>query len=469
MVKKYGRVRDTALWLEVEDVAKGKERPAIIRMTGFIHTEKEDISIFKVLREEVIRDYLRKTGEFRTLSVYLAAGDYFYRLFPYKENIEVSIRYSYHYESGIMDPKRKPKVVRYKGLFHPDKNPAPSNDGYSNRSVDDLNKLEPIEVHLELQDRREEVFRVKTTSGIFTNVDTETFIRGVTAYEMQKVRVDGKAPLDVIEIDKPDQTKTYEELFIPHATPLKDIPGFLQERRSGVYKQGIGTFLQEWRDNLTWFVFPLYKPERFKEDRYKAVIYAMPPEEIPGLDTTYREELKTIYIVTTGNSLQVDGGRNSELNDGVGFRFPDASAFMKKPVEITKEGVKANRGRLMFEAAHRERKDQLQYMPVGDPTSNIFFESSRILKQQFLLQTVAWENSDPEKIYPGMPCRYVYFDKGEYIELMGTIVTTYTVAAVNGSAGEEKPMVRGTQIILLLERKDREEKTYPSETFGATP
>jgi hypothetical protein len=68
-----------------------------------------------------------------------------------------------------------------------------------------------------------------------------------------------------------------------------------------------------------------------------------------------------------------------------------------------------------------------------------------------------------------MPCRYVYFDKGEYIELMGTIVTTYTVAAVNGSAGEEKPMVRGTQIILLLERKDREEKTYPSETFGATP
>jgi hypothetical protein len=99
--------------------------------------------------------------------------------------------------------------------------------------------------------------------------------------------------------------------------------------------------------------------------------------------------------VTTGNSLQVDGGRNSELNDGVGFRFPDASAFMRKPVEITKEGVKANRGRLMFEAAHRERKDQLQYMPVGDPTSNIFFESSRILKQQFLLQTVAWENSDP--------------------------------------------------------------------------
>ena len=449
-------------------MTNGKERPTHVRMAGFIHTEEEDISIFKVLREELIRDYLRKTGEYRTMALYLAAGDYFHRLLPYKENLEVSIRYSHHYDSGALDPKRKPKVIRFKALFHPDKNPTPSNDSFTNRTVEDLNRMEPIEVMLELQDRREEVFRIKTTSGMFPAVDTETFIRGITSFELEKIMVDGKAPLDVIEIDKPDQTQTYKELFIPHGTALKDIPGFLQEHRAGIYKAGIGSFLQEWRDNLTWFVFPLYKPERFKEDRHKAVIYGMPPEEVAGLDRTYREEMKTIYIVTSGNSLQVDGGRNSELNDGVGFRTPDATAFMKKPVEITKEGVKANRGRLMSEAATRDRKDQLQYMPVGDPTANMFFEASKVLKQQYLLQTVTWENSDPEKIYPGMPCRYVYFDKGEYIELMGSIVMSYTVTSINGSAAEDKTMMRSTQLLVLLERSDREQKTYPSKTYGAT-
>ena len=119
------------------------------------------------------------------------------------------------------------------------------------------------------------------------------------------------------------------------------------------------------------------------------------------------------------------------MNEGSGYRMPDARAYMKKPVKITENGPQASRAELNHEVIIKERSDGLNYAPVaqGGPSSNPFIERSKILQRSMAQIDLVWENSDPMLIYPGMPCKYIYLSQGKAISLKGTILFVHSFAA----------------------------------------
>ncbi len=454
-------IKNHPLWEDFRSIFEKPETADNIHLTGEVHTVNEDVPIFKILQAENVRNYMKDTSEFFVVTAYMAAGDYLYRVYPYKDNLEVTIKQMWMTTKGELDEDRPPKTNRYKAIFKPEMNPRGTNDPLSQRKIDDLNRLAPVTIVLELQDRREEALRSKTVSGIYHDLKMEDVIRAATYYEVQKVKVEGKTPLEVIDIVEPDNQQPYPHLLLPSNIFVEDLPGWLQEKAKGVYNAGIGSFFQDFEDKPSWFVYPLYNDQRFDKAGKKLVVYDVPQDKMPGMDTTYRKEGDVLYVATTGNTGNLKTAHNRELSQGVGFRFADGESFMKKPVEITSDGVNAKRKRLNYEFANYDRKDQNPYSPTYQSTSNPYFMMSKNIAYQMSLHVVTWETSNPDLIYPGMPCRFVYADKDEKVELDGTVVFCFTNTVIQGNPLEDRRHVRFSQIGLMLKRPDLEPENPP--------
>lgn len=450
-MKSNGIVNTTPLWEDILSVVGSSDKKRNLHVSAIFHTEKEDFPVMKVLLVENKRDYYKSTGEYGAISVYMSMGDYIYRLIPFRDHLEISLKTTCMDDSGKSHKDNPPTVVRYKALINFNINPFPSSENISNRSIADLNLLPPVTATLELQDRCEELLRLKTLDGSFSNKTTEQILKGAWLHEANKVKVDGKDIVQILQIDPPDNSAVYGNLVIPNGTLLRDIPGFLQEKGKGVYTGGIGSFFQRYNNKPGWFVYPLYKKERFDQDRFKLVIYAVPEGKMPGMNRTYRTEGKITYIAATGEKKMADTSKNTDLNHGTGFRMPDAEAFMLKPVEIGPDGIKANRRRLVHEVSHRERKDQINSANMQSSSANSFKQYSDVLSREFSAVAVTWENSNPDLLYPGMPVKYVYMDRGEYIESKGTLVTAYSVTKLIGNPLEESNHAVSTQLNILVE------------------
>lgn len=455
-------IKKHALWEDYKEIFQQAEPGENIHLSGEMHTVEEDFPIFKILRSEHTRNYMKETSEFYVIHTYMAAGDYLYRVFPFKDNLEVSIRQTWLTSKGELNPDKPPKVIRYKAIFNPSENPSGDRDVLGSRKIDDLNRLAPVTMVLELQDRCEEAVRTKSISGIYHDVTMEDAIRAATHYEVSKVKVQGKVPIEVIDIVEPDNKKPYPYLLLPTNLFVEDLPGWLQEKAKGIYNTGIGSFFQRFEDKPTWFIYPLYNDTRFDKPGKKLVVYDVPQDKMSGMDTTFRKEGDILYIATTGNTGSLKTAFNRELNQGVGFRFADGESFMKKPVKITEDGVTAVRNRLNYELANHERKDQNPYSPTYQSTSNPYFVMSKNVAYQMTLHVVTWENGDSDLIYPGMPCRFIFADKDKRSEVDGTVVFCYSNTVIQGNPLEDRRHVRVSQLGLMLRRQDEKTEKPPT-------
>ena len=210
-----GEIISTSLWDDILSVTGTTDRSRILRLFITIHTEKEDFQPMKVLVYENLRDYYKDTGETFHIRVMMTFGDYIYRVIPFKDNLEISLTTSWMFEGGDENEDLPPKEVRYKALLDTQKNPFFGSQSLTNRSNIDLNHMPLQEINFELVDRREELLRLKTVSGIYRNISVEQVLRGVFFHEANKIKVDGKNSIEVLDLDPPDQKNSVPELLLP--------------------------------------------------------------------------------------------------------------------------------------------------------------------------------------------------------------------------------------------------------------
>lgn len=454
-MKSEGNIENTPLWIDIFSILSKGNSKRQLHISAIIHNEKEDFPVIKILLLENKRDYYRSTGEYSNLTVFMTASDYLYRVIPFRDHLEISLKLTVFFDKDVKGKDKKSEIVRYKALISFDKNSLPTSENISNRERNELNLLPPVTVMFELQDRNEEVLRLKTIDGTFNNVGVEAMLKSSFLDSLSDVKIDGKPVVEVVDVVPPDNKKSLMNLVIPSGTLVRDLPGFLQEKSKGIYKTGLGSFFQRYKNKPTWFVYPLHDKDRFKTDVVKLVIYSIPPEKMPGMNNTYRTEGKVIYVVTTGDRKAADTSKNTDLNQGVGFRMSDPESFMIKPVEITETGINANRRRLNTEIAGRERKDQLNSASYQPLSGNQYSHFSRLASNNFSGMAVVWENSDPSLLYPGMPVKYVHMDRGDYIESKGTLIGCFSVTKLIGNPLEESDHVTSTQLNIFMEPQSR--------------
>lgn len=459
-----GELEFSPIWQDVKDVLYSGTKQTRTDYTAMVHTVKDDFVAGKILEIEEMRDYIDSVSETVHIRFLLGMGDYVYKLYPYRENLEFTVKKIPLTDDDKPDRTKKVLVQRYKAILSPNKNPQVTSTLVTDQDINTLNNQQMVEVTLELQDRRFEPLRIKTTrGGVFRNLTAKRLIYAMLLGESLNVLVDGQPPVDGMELYDPDNKDVIPDFFVPSGMKISMLPTYIQEKLQGVYNTGIGTFFQSYKDKTFWFVYPTFNYERFDEDVNRMVIYAVPEDRFPGVERTYKQDKKLLHVLVTGDRSYYDSAKITDLNQGVGFRMVDANAIMKKPVLMTPDGPQAARSRLNFEVGSRERQDGLYYAPTIAPSANPFRIYSQLNGRNLARMNVAWENSRSDLVYPGMPCKYVFMDKDEYIQRRGIVCGCYTVTTLVGPPTTSSTYRTSSHLSLLVEPN---EKTPPKPAIG---
>lgn len=421
----------SSLWPEVEEIIYNKRKPTRKKISVMVHTEKEGFPVYNILSIDTVSDYANAIGDDIEIKFRMLFGDYVLRLFPYRNNLELTVKREILIEgTNKPDPDYPIQTIRYKAMFSMDENIVVDVSQFKLIDHESLNKMDIVTVKLQLIDRWLEPFRVKMiTSSVFQNKTQKQLLHSITGAESSLIQVDGQPALQGLDIVEPDNTEVRTQIMFPDGKRVVDLPTYLQEKSNGVYNAGIGCYFAYWKELRYWFIYPLYKVSRFDEDTDKAIFYNVPEERFQGVNRTYKKEGKTLKVACTGAKKYAEATDQYSLNEGVGFRMAAANAYMKKPIEIKEEGPVGKRTNLNFEVGMAYREDNLNFASWTQQriSSNPFVEYSRFVHRQSARVDVVWEQSDPTLLYPGMPCKYIFLEKNQIKELKGTILFVQTL------------------------------------------
>lgn len=454
------------IWPEIQKIIFSGKKNITHEYRGMLHTEKEDIPILRIISVDTVRDYVNNVGDYTIVEFKMALGDYAIRMYPYRNNLEFTIKKIPLKEVfTVKDPDYEIEIIKYKAVFMMDQNPIVNVSELEQYDPESLNKANVIDVKLQLVDRSLEPLRIKMVNGIYRNYTQKELIHSMLGGESMKVLIDGKPSIDGIDIVEPDNKEKVKHSIIPDGTHLVSLTSHMQEEMNGIYNSGLGTYLQIYKKKKFWFVYSLYDFKRFDEDKNKAIFYSVTQEKLPGENRTYRRENNILHVVVTAARRYQDSAEIDYMNYGVGFRTSDARPYMKKPVVITEEGPIGNRKSLNHEVSVEDRKDGLNYMPVTSRTlssnkfighrgisNNPFVDYSNVNARNTARFDITWENADPNLLHPGMPCKYIYQDKTKLVELKGVILFVHVFVSIFGNGITNKSYKTMCSITIVTEK-----------------
>lgn len=461
-------IEKSPIWADIKDIFESEAKPVKFEYRAMVHTEKEDIPVFKILSLDCVRDYANNIGDIVKTEFVVPLGDYITRIYPYRTNLEFTIkRITLTEETNKKLPNSKITIERYKAVFLVDENPIYTGSEYEHMDYESLNTMNIVNVKFQLLDRSLEPLRIKTVSGVYRQVTQKTLLHALLAGESMKIKVDGRTAIDGVDIVDPDNNEVKKHVILPSGTLLTAFPTYLQENMGGVYSAGIGNYIQAYNEKKMWFVYPLFRPGRFlnsKDDR--AVFYAITSGKYNGTERTYFKDGSILKVATTGERKYKDSADIDYINSGSGFRMADPRSYLKKPVILTPDGPKPARGSLNTEVAAEPRKDGLNYAPRVQASANPFKEYSRVNARNMARIDFIWENADPGLLYPGMPCKYIFLEDGKVVELQGTVVFAHATTQLQGQGMSGKIYCTNCAITILAKQKTNTRKAAASKPQG---
>jgi len=462
-------IESTALWKDIQDIITSNSNPVKFDYKAMLHTSREDIPIFKLISIDVIRDYYNNISDQINIELMMPMGDYMHRLYPNRNNLEMTIKKIQLKESDNTKEKNSNiRTDRFKVIFLPNDNKVYSSSELSSRDHDTLNAADVINVKLQLVNRSLEAIRIKTVQGIYRQVTQKQIIHSILVGESNKIIIDGKPSIDGIDIIEPDNKDIKKHIILPSGLRIVSMPTYLQEKMGGVYSTGIGTYLQKFNNKNIWYIYPLYNTSRFNDSLNKAIIYSLPQNRYNGLDRTYKSSNNTLKIVVTSENKYIDSADLDYMNRGSGYRLSDARSFMKKPIEISEDGPVGRRTNLNHEVVALDRDDNLNYAPISSNriSSNPFQEYSLISARQMARIDLIWENADIDLIYPGMPCKFIFLHKDLPVELNGIIAFAHSYTTVQGNTVTNNVYKNKCIIVIMVEKYSQVIELLKAEPIG---
>lgn len=431
----YDIMERSPLLLELNKVLEKGKNNHFVDYEVKIHTREKDLtyanSKIRVKTLNIHRDFVKSVGDYIYIEISILFGDYIRDIYPYRENLEVTITEKNKVSSGVHERNSKNRTERYKAVFLYDQNTAVS---HVSGAKEQLNQRGFITLRLELLDRSLEVLRTHTVKGNFNKAIStkdkdakytfDEFMRSITGKRSEEILIDGKKSIECLDIVQPDNIEGIKNLLIDSNTNILSLPTYIQEKGTGLYKAGIGTYVQKYKGKKSMFVYPTHDTNLFNKTTDRLVIYLIPAGIYATLPDTYREDSGTVYVMSESDNLVKDLAESDLMSEGSGFRKSDARSMMTKPVLVTPDGPVAVRAFINTEVVHKAREDNLDYAPnaMDKIGVNKFKEYSDINKKSGSNIQVVWRNSDISLIRPSMPVKIVTYDQKKRIEVFGVVL-----------------------------------------------
>lgn len=463
-------ITSSPVWLDIKKVFTSKTPlPRFIYQLK-IHTEKDDISVIKLVSYNIIRDYVGANGDYMNVECIMPLGDYALKLFPYRDNLQVSIRLidvREKKEPKYVPPSEEIEILKYKAIFATD-NPSIDKD-IVKYDIQTLNNSQVLTVKFQLSEMATLPILISRIYGNHHDKTPEDILRQVLTKWTSNIEVDGEACIDTIDIYPPDNKAKLKNVVIKDGLHLIEFPRYLQEKLGGVYTKGLGTYFQYYDKKLRWYIYPLYDPSRFdKETRKRLIIYDVPKEKYSNIEKTFAVEGDIVSIVITSGIDYIDNNKNNEMNEGAGFKMLDARSIMKKPVRVVDDyRFRASRTETTFEVQASERKDKLNYTETLPTSANSYNLYSLMNMRRRAEMVLKWEHADNTLIYPGMPIKYVTYDGEEVVEIFGNVASTDTNIVSTSKDLKDTPYSVTMAMKLYIERVEKlKEKEPDTKSFG---
>jgi hypothetical protein len=184
----------------------------------------------------------------------------------------------------------------------------------------------------------------------------------------------------------------------------------------------------------------------------------LPKKKFPEIERTYRILGTDVAIITTTSTdFRADTNR-SQIQEGIGVRFTNGDTVMDGFGEVKGNKIKLKRKENNSEFKSEDRKVHLDYAPISESriTSNPFVQYSDMLMKIGGIMTVLWENSKPNIIKPGMPCRVVYFDDNKVKEATGiTLGVNHVIQKVGDFNMKKHTSNSRLQVFVNLKKEDQ--------------
>jgi hypothetical protein len=208
--------RSTVIWKDIEKILNQDLNNYPIGVwQATIHTVKKTFNALKVTNIDIEKDFANHYTEVILLTIMLDRGTYETELYPYLDNLEITLTRYPHRDNKKYSTANKPDFTqKYKAIFLPNENSNPLGN------VDEMNAtlatqlLPPVFAYFQLMNLNVEPMRLKFVSGSVLGYPPEMALSSIINDQTSKIKLPTGKVIDKIDISTPDNKANIQNLVI---------------------------------------------------------------------------------------------------------------------------------------------------------------------------------------------------------------------------------------------------------------
>ena len=401
--------------------------------SALIHIVEKDLAYqpIKVLGIDIERDYEHNLADVINCELAVSPGTWSDYIMPFVENLEISI---------IAEPvnfRASVSVTRYKAYCKTLVNFRKTDARLQNVNTETIDRMDIVKVEFQLVPLLMEKLLPLQIGTNVVNSNVTDALTSLLMGEATKLQgLDNADMLKGVDMVKADNETVYDNIPIPHGIKLLDLPFFLQKKLYGVYKQGMGHYIQ----TGMWYIYPKSRTKR-NDDKTRFInIFISPKDFLKYTENTWTKEGNDLYIIAAleGDSKDISTSANT-LNKGNGIRV------LNPDLQTTDESVKVagnkaiiSRANNVSEVILNESKNGVVNAPfiLNQKDTNIYEQVSQVEARDGKLIGLVWHNSQADLVKPGSVVRVHYTDSNvnQQVMLEGVVIKAHHyIHATSGS------------------------------------
>lgn len=444
-------LEESSLYREVLNITQSGVKPVHYNWNAQIHANDQTYDVLKVLSLDIQRDYETNYSDILIAELVVPMGTFFKRIYPYMDNIEVTMARTPLQEIGdSADESQAAQTERFIALLHHQGSPFLQGTGANQASEESLNLVDLQVIRVELINRALNQMRMVSVGMVLRNTTVEKALRSIMTKESQVIQVDQQRANKGVDMVPASNQVVRDHIVIPQGTPLPHVPQWIHERCGGVYSAGFGYYLQsDW-----WYIYPLFDPTRANQQSAALTIINVPKNKFPGVERTYRQDGDNIVIMATGDVKFKDSSNAQQLNHGNGVRFADAGKLFDQFVNVKNNEATASRGATNTEAITVQRPNGYNNVQQSRNkiNANPFVEYSEMARRDGSVLALVWENSNPDLITPGMLVKVMYLDGEDIGTVYGVLLKAHHVVRMHGQGLMDSRHVTDSGLSVFVKR-----------------
>ena len=392
--------------------------------SALIHIVEKDLAYqpIKVLGIDIERDYEHNLADVINCELAVSPGTWSDYIMPFVENLEISI---------IAEPVnfRAPITVsRYKAYCKTLVNFRKTDSRLQNVNTETIDRMDIVRVEFQLVPLlMEKLLPLQIGTNVVNSNVTDTLTSLLMGEGTKLQSLDNADMLKGVDMVKADNETVYDNIPIPHGIKLLDLPLYLQKSLYGVYKQGMGHYIQ----TGMWYIYPKSRTKR-NDDKTRFInIFISPKDFLKYTENTWTKEGNDLYIIAAleGDSKDISTSANT-LNKGNGIRV------LNPDLQTTDESVKVagnkaiiSRANNVSEVILNESKNGVINAPflMSQKDTNIYEQVSQVEARDGKLIGLVWHNSQADLVKPGSVDRVHYTDSHvkQQVMLEGVVIKAH--------------------------------------------